>query len=211
MIEINLLPEELRIKTKRLGKVSIESKYFLYLIPLVFAVLILAHICLAAVGIVKSLQFSQLNSKWKKLEPQRELLNNLKKEYNVLASNVKLIQELNSRRLNWSEKLNRLSQDLPSGIWFNELLVSRKDFVLKASVISLQGEEMSLINKFIDSLKNDARFLRDFNNLELGSVQKKSVGGYDVVDFILTAKLNPVRNTKSKEMQNKISKGVKAK
>lgn len=189
MIEINLLPEELKVKTKRVGKVSIESKYFLYLIPLVFAVLILAHICLAAVGIVKSFQFSQLNSKWKKLEPQRELLNNLKKGYDVLASDAKLIQELNSRRLNWSEKLNRLSQDLPSGIWFNEILVSRKDFVLKASVVSLQREEMSLINKFIDSLKNDTRFLRDFNNLELGSIQKKSVGGYDVVDFILTAKL----------------------
>ena len=189
MIEINLLPEELKVKTKRLGKVSIESKYFLYLIPLVFAVLILAHICLAAVGIVKTFQFSQLNNKWKKLQPQRELLNNLKKEYDVLASNAKLIEELNSRKLNWSEKLNRLSLDLPSGIWFNEILVSRKDFVLKASVISLQGEEMSLINKFINSLKNDTRFLKDFNNLELGLVQKKSVGGYDVVDFILTAKL----------------------
>ena len=189
MIEINLLPEELKVKTKRLGKVSIESKYFLYLIPLVFAVLILAHICLAAVGIVKSLQFSQLNNKWKKLQPQRELLNNLKKEYDVVASNAELIQELNSRRLNWSEKLNRLSQDLPSGIWFNEILVSRQDFVLKASVVSLQKEEMGLINKFMDSLKNDTRFLIDFNKLELGLVQKKSVGGYDVVDFILTAKL----------------------
>jgi Tfp pilus assembly protein PilN len=189
MIEINLLPEELKVKTKRLGKVSIESKYFLYLIPLVSAVLILVHICLAAVGIVKGLQFSQLNNKWKKLQPQRELLNNLKKEYDVVASNAELIQELNSRRLNWSEKLNRLSRDLPSGIWFNEILVSRKDFVLKASVVSLQKEEMSLINKFMDSLKNDTRFLIDFNKLELGLVQKKSVGGYDVVDFILTAKL----------------------
>ncbi len=189
MIEINLLSEESKVKTKRVGKVSIESKYFLYLIPLVFAVLILAHICLAAVGIVKSLQFSQLNNKWKKLQPQRELLNNLKKEYDVVASNAKLIQELNSRRLNWSEKLNRLSLNLPSGIWFNEILVSPKDFVLKASVISLQKEEMSLINKFIGSLKNDTRFLSNFDKLELGSVQKKSVGGYDVVDFILTAKL----------------------
>jgi len=189
MIEINLLPEESKVKTKRIGKVSIESKYFLYLIPLVFAVLILVHICLAAVGIAKNFQFSQLNSKWKKLEPQKELLNNLKKEYDVVASGAKVMQELDSRRLNWSEKLNRLSQDLPSGIWFNEILVSRKDFVLKASVVSLQKEEMSSINKFIDSLKNDTRFLRDFDKLELGSVQKKSVGGYDVVDFILTAKL----------------------
>jgi len=189
MIEINLLSGDSKAKTKRIGKVSIKSKYFLYIIPLVFAVLILAHICLAAEAIVKSFQFSQLNSRWKKLEPQRELLNNLKKEYDVLAFNAKLIQELNSRRLNWPEKLHRLSQDLPSGIWFNEILVSRKDFVLKASVVSLQKEEMGSINKFIDSLKNDARFLRNFNKLELGSVQKKSVGGYDVVDFILTAKL----------------------
>jgi len=189
MIEINLLPEELKVKTKRVGKISIESKYFVYLIPLVSAVLILLHICLAAVGIVKTFQFSQLNNKWKKLQPQRELLNNLKKEYDVVASNAKLIQELNSRRLNWSEKLNRLSQDLPSGIWFNEILVSRQDFVLKASVVSLQKEEMSLINKFMDSLKNDTCFLIGFNKLELGPVQKKSVGGYDVVDFILTAKL----------------------
>ena len=188
MIEINLLPEDPRFKAKRIGKVSIESKYFFYLIPLVFAVLIFVHICLAAVGIAKSLQFSQLNSKWKKIQPQRELLNNLKKEYDVVTSGAKVMQELNSRRLNWSEKLNRLSQDLPSGIWFNEILVSRKDFALKASVVSLQKEEMSLINKFIDSLKNDARFLSDFNKLELGSVQKKSLGGYDVVDFILTAK-----------------------
>ena len=189
MIEINLLSEESKVKTKRIGKVSIESKYFLYLIPLVFAVLIFAHICLAAVGIAKNLQFGQLNSKWKKLQPQREQLNNLNKEYDVVTSGAKVIQEMNSRRLNWSEKLNRLSQDLPSGIWFNEILVSRKDFVLKASVVSLQKEEMSLINKFIDSLKNDTRFLRDFDKLELGSVQKKSLGGYDVVDFILTAQL----------------------
>lgn len=189
MIEINLLPEESRGKTRKLGKISVESKYFLYLIPLVFAVLILVNICLAAVGVAKNLQFSALNNKWKKLKPQRELLDNLKKQYDVFASNAKLIEELNNRRLNCSEKLNRLSQDLPSGVWFNEILLSRKDLVLKASVISLEKEEMGLIKNFIDTLKSDTRFLRGLSNPELGSLQKKSIGGYDVVDFILTAKL----------------------
>jgi len=188
MIEINLLPEEGKVKTRRIGKISIESKYLLYLVPIVFAVLILVHICLAALGIVKSLQFSQLDNKWKRLEPQRELLNNFKKEYDVVTSGAKVIQELNSRRLNCAEELNRLSLNLVSGIWFNEILLSRKDFVLKASVVSLQKEEMSLINKFIDSLKKDTCFLRDFDSLEFGSVEKKSVGVYDVVDFIVTAK-----------------------
>jgi len=145
--------------------------------------------CLAVVGIVKNFQLGALNNKWKGLQPQRELLNNLKKEYDVLTSNTKLVQELNSRRLNWSEKLNRLSADLPSGIWFNEIAVSRKEFTLKASVVSLKKEEMTLIKKFIDTLKSDARFLGDFTGLELGSVQKRLVSGYDVVDFILMAKL----------------------
>lgn len=189
MIEINLLPQESEVKTKKIGKVSIESKYFLYIIPLIFALLILAHICLAAVGIVKNIQFSALNNKWQKLKPQRELVDNLKKQYDVLAADAQLIQQLDNRKVNWSEKLNRLSMDLPSGVWFNEIQVSPKDFTLKASVASLEKEEMSLINTFIDSLKKDALFLKDFTGLELGSVQKKSTGGYDVIDFILTANL----------------------
>ncbi len=191
MIEINLLAQQSIVKSRfgKIGKVSIDSKYFLYAIPLIFGVLIFVHMCLAAVGIIKNFQLGALNNKWKGLQPQRELLNSLKKEYDVLTSNAKLSQELNSRRLNWSEKLDRLSADLPSGIWFNEIAVSRKEFTLKASVVSLKKEEMTLIKKFIDTLKIDARFLRYFTGLELGSVQKRLVSGYDVVDFILTAKL----------------------
>jgi len=189
MIEINLLPEELRVKHRRIGKISIESKYFIYLIPLIFALLIFAHICLAAVGAAQNIHFSMLNSKWKKLKPQMEILDNLKKKYDLLALDSRLVQELNNRRINWSEKLNRLSLDLPPGAWFNELGASQKEFILKASVFSLQKEEMASIKKFIDSLKNDAPFLKNFGSPELGSVQKRSAAGYDIVDFILTIKL----------------------
>ena len=186
MIEINLLPEELKTKTK---KINIKSQYFLYLIPLAFGILIFMHLYLSAVGIIKNYQFSALNNKWKKLQPQREMLKNLSKEYEVLSADAKVIQQLNIRRLNWSEKLNKLSLDLPSGIWFNEIALSRKDFILKGSVISLQKQEMSLINKFIDNLKKDAAFFKDISDLELSSAQIKAIGGYDVFDFILTAKL----------------------
>jgi len=189
MIEINLLPEESKVKTRWVGKINIDAKYLLSIALLAFGVLILVHICLAVVGIVKTTSFKALNSKWKELAPQREILSEFKKEYDISTSDAKIIQELNSRRLNWSEKCNRLSLDLPAGIWFNEIIVSRKEFTLKASVVSLQKKEMSLINRFINSLKNDTRFFKDFNSLELGLVQKKSIGAYDVVDFMATAKL----------------------
>jgi len=55
--------------------------------------------------------------------------------------------------------------------------------------VSLQQEEMNAINKFMDNLKKDSVFLKDFSNLELTSVQKKVIGGYDIADFVLSAKL----------------------
>ncbi|MFC1805071.1 hypothetical protein ACFLZ3_04530, partial [Candidatus Omnitrophota bacterium] len=63
--------------------------------------------------------------------------------------------KLSAEKLNWSEKLNKLSLHLPYGIWFDNLSLKGADFVLRGSVISLQGEEMMLIKKFIESLKDD--------------------------------------------------------
>jgi len=53
-------------------------------------------------------------------------------------------------------------------------------------LISLQKEEMNLLNKFIDSLKKDNMFFKDFSALDLSSVQIRSLGGYDILDFSLT-------------------------
>lgn len=199
MIEINLLSQEEKVKTKKIGKLSIEPKYFLYIVPLILALLILVHLCIATVSIVKNIQFGALNNKWQGLKPQRDLVDNLKKQYDLSASDAQLINQLDSRKVKWSDKLNRLSTNLPSGIWFNEIQVSLKDFILKASVASLEKEEMSLIKAFIDNLKKDTLFLKDFTGLELSSVQKKSIGGYDVIDFILTANLSHARNTEHKK------------
>jgi hypothetical protein len=55
--------------------------------------------------------------------------------------------------------------------------------------LSLQKEEAAIINKFIDSLKADAAFFGDFQSLELGPLQRKQLGGYDIVDFTLNATL----------------------
>src|SRR4030042_2205491 len=152
MIEINLLPEDLKARGK---KIVLGPQYFLYAIPLVFGVLIFAHIFLAAAGIIKGYQFGVMNNKWKKLAPQREALKSLTEEYEMSSASAGIIRQLNMRRLNWSENLNKLSLDLPAGIWFKELSLSRNDFILKGSVVSLEKEEMSLVNKLIDKLKKD--------------------------------------------------------
>lgn len=188
MIEINLLPEELKIKTTaQKAGLGIDMKHILYVIPLVFSILICVHIYLAILNITKNSQLRILDNKWRSLEPQRKILDNFNREYAVISSDSLAIKQIIEQRINWAQKLNKLSLYLPSGIWFNEISVSGKDFILQGSVVSLQKDEMSLIKKFIDSLEDDAAFFNDFNTIELSSVQKKTIGTYDVVDFVLTS------------------------
>lgn len=188
MIEINLLPEEL--KTKHTQKISIESSRIIHAVIAFFVLLIGVHIFLLAVGIGKSHKYNVLNKKWQDLQPQKNTVEELKKTYNVLSADANTIRQLASQRINCSEKLNRLSLDVPYGIWFNELSVVKKDFLLRGSAVSLEKIEITLINDFMDKLKNDAAFFKDFISLELTSIQRRTLGGYDIVDFILVGKLN---------------------
>ncbi len=187
MIEINLLPEELKAKLESKKKsVDIDLRYFIYLVPFVLSLLALVHIYLGVLIIGKNHQVDQLNKKWESLSAQRMQLEAFNKENISLNLDYSSIKKLTQGRVTWSEKLNKLSLSVPPGIWFTELSVAPpRDFTLKGTVVSLQKQEMFLIKKFIDSLKRDPEFFHNFVNLELGSVQRKTIGGFDVLDFAL--------------------------
>lgn len=188
MIEINLLPQQLRLKTKRMPK-SIKTKQILYIIPLLVGMTILIHLYLAVISITGSYKLKTLNAKWSKFEPQRKIIEDFRKEYGLLSTDLKAMQQLSSQKINWSEKLNRLSLNLPYGIWFNKLTLDQKKLIIEGTAVSLQKEEMNLINKFMDNLRNDLAFSKGTSNLELGPAQRRTVAGYEVLDFVLTCTL----------------------
>ena len=195
MIEINLLPEELKTKTKSkkpaaaAGPFIFEAKYILYIIPLVFGILICVHIYLGLAYFVNTGQLRQLNNKWQGFAPQRKELAVFNTEYAAISEDAKAIQQISQSRINWAQKLNLLSLGLPSGVWYNEISITANDLILQGSVVALQKEELTLINKLISNLKNDPVFFNNFNNLELSSVQKKTLGAYDIADFVLQGAL----------------------
>lgn len=199
MIEIDLLPEELKVRHKGKTKkpaAAIEAwlsdfkvKYLIYLIPLALGILICTHIYLGLMCFVKGRALRQLDKKWQGLEQQRKELEVFNSEYAVISEDAKAIQQISQSRINWAQKLNLLSLGLPPGVWYSEISVSPKEFILQGTVVALQKEEMALINKLISSLKNDPDFFKDFSSLELGSVQKRTVGSYDIFDFILQGAL----------------------
>jgi len=196
MIEINLVPEELRNKVAKVNKPEIvastaglEPKHFILLIPLIFAFLICAQLIIGIVCIARSGSIHMLNEEWKSLEPERKAMEEFNNKYTLVSEDAQAIQQLVRDRVVWSEKLNKLSLNLPSGVWFNELSVNSKELILKGGVVSLNKEELNLIKQLIDNLKSDPVFFKDFSTLELGSAEKKTVGSYDITEFTLNATL----------------------
>jgi Tfp pilus assembly protein PilN len=197
MIKINLLPEELRDKVIKPVKpaVAVSSatkpglKELILVIPLVFVLLIIGHIVFVFLGMAQSSQLNALKGRWERMAPERKALENFNSEYALLSDDSREMQRLLNDRVNWAEKLNKLSLVLPSGVWFNVILATNKDFSLGGSVVSLDKQEVSLLKQLIDSLKNDPSFFKDFNTLELGSIQKRTIGKFEVTDFTLIGTL----------------------
>lgn len=186
MIEINLLPQELRVSRK---KEAFDLKILLLAIPALGALIIAIHVLLIILMFYKNLELGILESKWKDLAPQRKQLEELKKEITLLSQDAKVMQDMVAKRINWAEKLNKTSLSLPSGIWINEMAFNGKELAINCSVISLQKDEINLINKFVDKLENEAAISSNISNIELGTMQRRTVGSYDIVDFVLTGKL----------------------
>ena len=199
MIEINLLPEELKNRAVKPPKqnaaafstAGFEFKHLLLIVPAIFALLIFMQLIFLLLSLFFSGNLVALNARWKRLEPQRTVVEEFNNKYTLASEDALALKELTRQRIIWSEKLNRLSLDLPVGVWFTGLTANSKQLILKGSVVSLNKEDLSLINRLIDSLRNDTSFFKDFSTIELISAEKKQVGGYDITEFSLSGLLKP--------------------
>lgn len=198
MIEINLLPEELRVKTKEKAPEQVtikngasfnQDQLFVYAIPALLALFVLAHFYFAMITLSKNGRLASLNRKWMDLSPQKKALDEFSREFSAVSQDAGLTQLLIKQRILWAQKLNKLSLNLPVGVWFNEIALTKQNITIQGSVISLKMDELNLINKLIDSLKADNEFFKDFASFELSNVQKRTVGSYDIADFVLVGVL----------------------
>jgi hypothetical protein len=57
--------------------------------------------------------------------------------------------------------------------------------VIQGSVVSLTQNEMTIIGKFLQDIKNNKMFSTHFSKIELNSVQRRTIKTYDVVDFVV--------------------------
>lgn len=191
MIEINLLPAELKIsKTPSGGLGKPDIRNLLYIVPVVIGILLVTHISFGATSILKNLSLASLNRELSRLDPEKKKLEGFFKEYSVASAGASAATDLLGTRVEWAQELNSISRALPAGVWLNELSFQDGILTLRGSVISVhkEREEVSIINKFISNLKKDKYFNAGFQGLELSSVNRRAIHSFEVIDFILTGR-----------------------
>ncbi|MFY9402214.1 MAG: hypothetical protein WAQ07_02240 [Candidatus Omnitrophota bacterium] len=196
MIEINLLPEELRNRVIKPLKQAegadlkkIGPKLLIILIPSVFLLLLLVHIYFAFLLSVRSHKLNALKAKWENSFLQRKALEEFNAQHALISLDTKEMERFLSEKINWSEKLFKLSISLPEGVWLESLSGNKKEFFLKGKAVSLKKDEVSLIRNYVEMIKADSDFMKNFSSLDLTSIQKSFIGAYEVADFSLSGSL----------------------
>lgn len=213
MIELNLLPENMRIARKKKPSVKFNMPQ-VPMLPVVIgaaSLVLLIHLIIGITAFSLNYRLKCLNSSLKKASPQEETAISLKKEADMLSRKLRVIDSLSSTSLIWSKKLSDLNRAMTESIWLTSLYLderktdkrssfissatkrrggseskARQMLVLKGSAYSLTpAGETAVIGKFIESLKKNQGFFMDFEDIELSSTQRKQLGETEVMDFII--------------------------
>ncbi len=211
MIEINFVPEELRRKKKAFTMPEINVK-FIPLVGGAAALLIAVHLLLILTLNIKRATYERMEAEWENIGPGKSAVELIKRENIEAKKNLSAIEGLVDSKALWSKKLNQLSDLVIPGVWFTKISLNKKIVAVKSKegaknkkaaragksiagrievpyldiegeVSSVYGDELAVIGKFIESLKDDSDFFKDFSNIELVGTKLGSIGDIEVMKF----------------------------
>lgn len=193
MIEINLVPITKRKKkaSQFLGGLQIPLEVIFGIGGGLFMLLIALHIFFLVSTIFKINRGKALKQEWASIEPSKVNVDNVVTELRTLQGKLNTLKDLTDQdsKIYWSKKLNILSDSLPRGVWFRKMSLTEEMLFIEGSAISKQKKEMASVHSFVANLKDDTSFLEGLSDLELESIQTRSINKVDIADFMITTKL----------------------
>ncbi|KPK38870.1 MAG: hypothetical protein AMJ78_09375 [Omnitrophica WOR_2 bacterium SM23_29] len=196
MIEINLLPQELRKKKKQ--PLKLPRLPALPIVAGIIGCLIFIQVLLLIMVQAKKASFNSLNKKLTSISTLNAEAKGVEDKLKEFSSKVDAVNKLSTSRFNWGEKLNDLSDSVVSGIWLRRIYVKSAEpkrlLILEGSSIVSGAEEPGSIGKFVNSLKENSSFSEDFDEIELTKVERRKIGRTEVIDFIIACHFKPRRN-----------------
>ncbi|MFH1691625.1 MAG: PilN domain-containing protein [Candidatus Omnitrophota bacterium] len=188
MIEINLLPKNLRKVEKR-----VNLPYKAYIVLLV-AFLLFSHIVLFSLCVFKKIQIGSATRTWNEIAPKSKDSAQMREKIKVLEADVNMMKKILARGVVLTDLFSALNNAIPKGLWLERLSYSEDGLVLQGSVVSLSQNEMTIIGKFLQALKSSDEFSLVFAKIELSSVQRRMIKTYDVVDFVLVGEMKNAKD-----------------
>ncbi|MBF0521477.1 MAG: PilN domain-containing protein [Candidatus Omnitrophica bacterium] len=189
MIEINLVPKDLRKKRKAplWGGNDVPMEVVFGSLGAGLFLLIVIHLVFIGVNMGRLTYYKALQKDWEKIQPEQKEIDDIFNEKSVLDTQYQKIQGLigGKKRIFWFQKLNILSDALPKGVWLTELEMNINQFMIKGSAIARQDTEMTNVHSLFSSLKNDAVFTDQLGQLDLSSIKKRMIGSTEVADFLI--------------------------
>jgi Tfp pilus assembly protein PilN len=201
MIELNLLPKELRRK-----KTTALPEIPLLPIAVVFvAVLVVVHVLIGgAFARVKGNE-GVLRARWQELKPQKSKVEEINKSTKEIEAKLDATKFIITPPVDWSELLTGLNKANVQGVWltaFQPVFRNTPERSARGarpgagqqtaygSVLELTGFALgrseiatSTVAKFIDSLKDTEEFFEYFEEIELNDIRNQVLEGEEVMNF----------------------------
>lgn len=193
MIDINLLPTDLRRKRKGAcaGLAINIPREILFGVGGGFLLLILGiHLILGLIWLGMMGHLTLARSQWRGLSPDQKVIEDINNASRQLNQKInETADRTTKKRVAWSEKLNSISDSLPQGVWLTKIVLEKGTLTIEGSVVSRDHDEMTRVGNFIGSLKKNDLFMKDFVSLELNAIESAKKYSRDVADFVVAAKL----------------------
>ncbi|MFH1552650.1 MAG: hypothetical protein ABID83_03310 [Candidatus Omnitrophota bacterium] len=197
MIELNLLPKELRKKKKppaQLPRIPV-----LPIAAGVAVVLVVMHILFVLFVMNNNRLSRTLKAKWEQIQPEREKTESIARETNALQRRITAVKEVSRPEISWARLLSGLSQAMIPNVWLSdfELKFDGRAYNIKKgserpTTLILTGYALgkseaatTAVAKLINSLKRDKDFSEYFADVELQDMRTHEIAGEEAMAFSL--------------------------
>ena len=186
MIEINLLPEELRKKEER---VNLLAELPIKRGAIIFIIVFFALQGLLTVGaFYQTAHFKWMKAEISRLKETNKMITAQKSETTLFKKRIGNAETVIQRPFLWSSLVNVLSDSVTKGVWLKNFSINSDAKIshlkLEGSVVG-KGEETALAGKFIKELKANPFFNELFSEIELSTINQKRIKDFDVYDFVI--------------------------
>jgi len=222
MIEINLLPVELRKKRR---KIELPEIPIIPIVAFIVAGMVIIQLLLGGLTFLSKRQLASLEKKWKELAPKKSELDKIKKEISDIDKQGQTVDTLIAKRLSWSGILNEINDSLTPNIWLSEFLYSERNvaaaersnkllakkvarakrtsatrsykertLTLSGYALGRGGDATDYITRFVESLKDNSEFAAHFAEIEQGPIKKAIIQDQEVMSFTVICEFYPEAN-----------------